>query len=161
VLPWPQLLGGHAFSATAAVLPAALGAALVVPSLASAPVSLAGTDVRAVLVAQAAPRVRSRPPVVEPMTRGEDAPAPAVPQSRPEQPGRNGSVHRAPAAQQQGEEGKPAAVTKYDFENDKVEGTLARPDGDGVLGDPVVKHASLIEIRREFVAEIGKMIEDL
>jgi hypothetical protein len=57
-------------------------------------------------------------------------------------------------------EPKAAAVTKYDFENDEVEGTLVRPDMIDVFGDPVVKHASLIEIRRELVSEIAKMLED-
>ena len=33
--------------------------------------------------------------------------------------------------------------------------------GRRLVGDPVVKHASLIEIRREFVTEIAKMLEDM
>jgi len=173
-VPWPQLLGGHSFSATTALLPAALSAALVVPSLAAAPLSLTGTDVGVVLMAQAAPRGRARPPAVEPFTttRVEAAPAAVAGSgsgSSPEKPGRNMPARRPLGPQQQQEhadppapaEGKAAAVMRYDFENDKVEGILARPDGDGVRGDPVVKHASLIEIRREFVSEIAKMLEDL
>jgi hypothetical protein len=168
-VPWPHLLGAHPFSATTALLPAVLSAALVVPSLTTAPASLAGADVGAVLVAQAAPRVRPSPPAIEPMTPVAIAPAAvAAPESAREKAARDVHVLRtvAPSQQQRGAlpaptEDQAAAVRRYEFDNDEVEGDLARPDGVHVPGDPVVKHASLIEIRREFVTEIAKMLEDL
>jgi hypothetical protein len=164
VVPWPQLGGSHAFSVTTALLPAALTASLIVPALAVPPSSRPAADIATVLVTQASRPVRSRPPSLEPLARAE-APAvtSAAPAARPTrpvpaergQPSRDGQPETAAPP-----EGKPAAVTKYDFENDEVEGTLARPDDLAVFGDTAVKHASLIEIRREFTTEIAKMLED-
>jgi hypothetical protein len=55
----------------------------------------------------------------------------------------------------------PAAVRHYDFEDDNVEGDLQRPDGELITSIPQAKETSLIEIRRNFIPEILKMIEDL
>ncbi|MBN2573593.1 MAG: hypothetical protein JXP73_03435 [Deltaproteobacteria bacterium] len=55
----------------------------------------------------------------------------------------------------------PSAVTHYDFEDDQVEGDLQRPDGELISSIPKAKQKSLIEIRRDFIPEILKMIEDL
>lgn len=55
----------------------------------------------------------------------------------------------------------PPAVSHYDFEDDQVEGDLQRPDGELISSIPKAKQKSLIEIRRNFIPEILKMIEDL
>ena len=49
----------------------------------------------------------------------------------------------------------------YDFEDDQVEGDIQRPDGELISSIQEAKHESLIEIRRNFIPEILKMIEDL
>jgi hypothetical protein len=55
----------------------------------------------------------------------------------------------------------PAAVTHYDFQDDQVEGDLQRPDGELISSIAKAKEPSLIEIRKDFIPEILKMIEDL
>jgi hypothetical protein len=55
----------------------------------------------------------------------------------------------------------PAAVTHYDFDDDQVEGDLQRPDGDLISSIQKAKQPSLIEIRKDFIPEILKMIDDL
>jgi len=42
-----------------------------------------------------------------------------------------------------------------------VEGDLQRPDGELISSIPKASQKSLIEIRRNFIPEILKMIEDL
>jgi RNA polymerase sigma-70 factor (ECF subfamily) len=55
----------------------------------------------------------------------------------------------------------PPPVQVMVFEPDAVEGELARPDSDvDVVVRPAV-HSSLIEIRRDFMAELAKTMEDL
>jgi hypothetical protein len=49
----------------------------------------------------------------------------------------------------------------YDFEDDQVEGNIQRPDGELISSIPKAKEESLIEIRKNFVPEIMKMIEDI
>lgn len=53
------------------------------------------------------------------------------------------------------------AVKRFDFEDDQVEGDLQRPDGELVTSIPKASQASLIEIRRNFIPEIIKSLEDL
>jgi hypothetical protein len=53
------------------------------------------------------------------------------------------------------------AKTVYDFEDDMVEGDLQRPDGELVDSLRKVKHSSLIEIRRDFIPEMLKSLEDI
>jgi hypothetical protein len=53
------------------------------------------------------------------------------------------------------------AKTVYDFEDDMVEGDLQRPDGELVDSMRKVKHASLIEIRKDFIPEMLKSLEDI
>jgi RNA polymerase sigma-70 factor, ECF subfamily len=53
----------------------------------------------------------------------------------------------------------PAQV--FVFEPDAVEGGVARPDDDEVVVVRPAMHSSLIEIRRHFVAELVKTMEDL
>jgi hypothetical protein len=56
---------------------------------------------------------------------------------------------------------EPAAVARYDFDQDEVEGALQRPD-EMLQGSPTrTRHASLLEIPSSFTAETVKMIEDL
>jgi hypothetical protein len=53
------------------------------------------------------------------------------------------------------------AKTVYDFEDDTVEGDLQRPDGELVDSIRKVKHSSLIEIRKDFIPEMLKSLEDI
>ena len=53
-----------------------------------------------------------------------------------------------------------SAVQRYDFENDVVTGVMQRPDGDIIVEARAATHASLIELRREFVPEMLKSLED-
>jgi len=53
------------------------------------------------------------------------------------------------------------ARTVYDFEDDMVEGDLARPDGELVNSLKKTEHSSLIEIRKDFIPEMLKSLEDV
>ena len=53
------------------------------------------------------------------------------------------------------------AKTVYDFEDDMVEGDLARPDGELINGLKKTEHSSLIEIRKDFIPEMLKSLEDI
>jgi hypothetical protein len=66
----------------------------------------------------------------------------------------------APAAEG-GENTTYKAKTVYDFEDDTVEGDLQRPDGELVDSMRKVKHSSLIEIRKDFIPEMLKSLEDI
>jgi len=55
-----------------------------------------------------------------------------------------------------------APTPKYfDFEDDQVEGAIQRPDGELINATRRATHESLIEIRRNFIPEIMKSLEDL
>jgi hypothetical protein len=60
-----------------------------------------------------------------------------------------------------GEGGAYKAKTVYDFEDDNVEGDLQRPDGDLVNAINKAQHDSLIEIRKDFIPEMLKSLEDI
>jgi hypothetical protein len=53
------------------------------------------------------------------------------------------------------------AKTVYDFEDDTVEGDLQRPDGELVNSLKQTEHSSLIEIRKDFIPEMLKSLEDV
>lgn len=53
------------------------------------------------------------------------------------------------------------AKTVYDFEDDMVEGDLQRPDGELVNSLKRTEHSSLIEIRKDFIPEMLKSLEDV
>ncbi len=53
------------------------------------------------------------------------------------------------------------AKTVYDFEDDMVEGDLQRPDGELVNALKKTEHSSLIEIRKDFIPEMLKSLEDI
>jgi hypothetical protein len=53
------------------------------------------------------------------------------------------------------------AKTVYDFEDDMVEGDLARPDGELINALKKTEHSSLIEIRKDFIPEMLKSLEDV
>lgn len=60
-----------------------------------------------------------------------------------------------------GEDVTYKAKTVYDFEDDMVEGDLQRPDGELINALKDVKHDSLIEIRKDFIPEMLKSLEDM
>jgi hypothetical protein len=62
-----------------------------------------------------------------------------------------------------GDEGNTTykAKTVYDFEDDTVEGDLQRPDGELVNSLGKTQHSSLIEIRKDFIPEMLKSLEDV
>lgn len=51
--------------------------------------------------------------------------------------------------------------TVYDFEDDVVEGTLVKPEGDYLQARKKGKQSSLIKIRDNFVPEMLKSAEEL
>lgn len=53
------------------------------------------------------------------------------------------------------------AKTVYDFEDDTVEGDLQRPDGELVNSLKKTQNSSLIEIRKDFIPEMLKSLEDV
>lgn len=53
------------------------------------------------------------------------------------------------------------AKTVYDFEDDMVEGDLQRPDGELINALKKTEHSSLIEIRKDFIPEMLKSLEDI
>jgi hypothetical protein len=67
-----------------------------------------------------------------------------------------GSAAKAPEG-----DTKYKATTVYDFDDDNVEGDLQRPDGEQLQSVQKVKHTSLIEIRKDFVPEMLKSLEDI
>jgi len=71
---------------------------------------------------------------------------------------------KAPAAASAGggdENTTYKAKTVYDFEDDMVEGDLQRPDGEMVNALSKTQHSSLIEIRKDFIPEMLKSLEDI
>jgi hypothetical protein len=80
--------------------------------------------------------------------QAKPAPAPAAPAG-------------APKAVPSDENVSYKAKTVYDFEDDNVEGDLQRPDGELIQSGSKAKHSSLIEIRKDFIPEMLKSLEDV
>jgi hypothetical protein len=76
----------------------------------------------------------------------------AFAQDKPAQPGAAGSDDQNVQYK---------ARTVYDFEDDTVEGDLQRPDGELVNSLGKTQHSSLIEIRKDFIPEMLKSLEDI
>lgn len=51
--------------------------------------------------------------------------------------------------------------TTYDFEDDVVEGSFIRPEGEYLDARRAARHSSLIRIRESFVPEMLKSAEDI
>ena len=51
--------------------------------------------------------------------------------------------------------------TKYDFDDDNVEGDLVRPEGEMIGAAGKAKHSSLIKVRQHFIPEMLKSAEDI
>lgn len=51
--------------------------------------------------------------------------------------------------------------TVYDFEDDVVEGSFIRPEGEYLDARRAARHSSLIRIRESFVPEMLKSAEDI
>ncbi len=94
------------------------------------------------------------------MTLAQQAQAPAKPSSGGQSGGSNAPRATAPANADEGNSSYKAK-TVYDFEDDMVEGDLQRPDGELIDSVRKVKHSSLIEIRKDFIPEMLKSLEDL
>jgi uncharacterized protein YdeI (BOF family) len=78
-----------------------------------------------------------------------------------QQPAAKPAAKPAPAAGGDDNNTAYKAKTVYDFEDDTVEGDLQRPDGELVDSMRKVKHSSLIEIRKDFIPEMLKSLEDI
>jgi hypothetical protein len=52
-------------------------------------------------------------------------------------------------------------TTEYDFEDDLVEGSFVRPEGEYFNAQKQGRYSSLIRIRRDFVPEMLKSAEDI
>jgi hypothetical protein len=64
-----------------------------------------------------------------------------------------------PALAQEG--GGVSAVTEYDFEDDLVTGDLVRPDGELIGARKKAKVNTLIRVRKHFIPEMLKSVENL
>ena len=51
--------------------------------------------------------------------------------------------------------------TKYDFDDDNVEGDIVKPDGEMINSTGKAKHSSLIKVRQHFIPEMLKSAEDI
>jgi hypothetical protein len=78
-------------------------------------------------------------------------------------PPAEGAAAAAPAGGGGGDDANTTykAKTVYDFEDDTVEGDLQRPDGELVSAQKKADHSSLIEIRKDFIPEMLKTLEDI
>jgi RNA polymerase sigma factor (sigma-70 family) len=56
---------------------------------------------------------------------------------------------------------EPSAVQRFSYDDDEVIGELARPDTECIVSSPEVHQTSLIELRRHFVPELLKTLEDI
>lgn len=52
-------------------------------------------------------------------------------------------------------------TTRYDFDNDQVEGRTLQPDGEWVDGIKRGRHTSLVKARQHFTSEMLKSVEGL
>lgn len=59
------------------------------------------------------------------------------------------------------EGGGVAQMTEYNFDDDLVTGDLVRPDGELVGARRKAKVSSLIRVRKHFIPEILKSVENL
>jgi hypothetical protein len=86
-------------------------------------------------------------------------------QSLAQQPAAKVEAKPAPAAKAPAgggdENTQYKAKTVFDFDADNVEGDLQRPDGELIDSVRKVKHSSLIEIRKDFIPEMLKSLEDV
>jgi len=51
--------------------------------------------------------------------------------------------------------------TAYDFDDEYVDGSVVRPDGELISGQRHGKESSLIRIRADFIPEMVESVEDL
>ena len=73
-----------------------------------------------------------------------------------------GRADGAPRAEPRAPSIVASAVQHYDFDDDQVSGVLQGPDGDGPIESVLpAKNPSLIELRRQFLPEMVKSLEDL
>ena len=70
-------------------------------------------------------------------------------------------IGMASAQEAGGDNTQYKSKTVYDFEDDNVEGDLQRPDGELVNSIMGARHESLIEIRKDFIPEMLKSLEDI
>jgi hypothetical protein len=56
---------------------------------------------------------------------------------------------------------KYAEKTEYTFDDDVVTGDLVRPDGELIVKRKTGKERSLIRVRKHFIPEMLKSVEDL
>jgi DNA-directed RNA polymerase specialized sigma24 family protein len=146
---------------TAAPATHVLGPALVVALAASASGPLALPARAPLQLAQAtvpptAAAARARPPAVRDEVLRPAPPAPPV--AAPSPPPTRAAQPRAhtPAGP------RPAATTRFDFEDDDVIGDLQVPGDDLVMGPPGrAPRPSLIEIPSSFLPAIARMLEEL
>jgi hypothetical protein len=86
---------------------------------------------------------------------------PAAGQNKAPAAGSTTTSTAKPAASDGEENVQYKAKTVYDFEDDMVEGDLQRPDGELIDSVRKAKHSSLIEIRKDFIPEMLKSLEDV
>jgi RNA polymerase sigma factor (sigma-70 family) len=95
-------------------------------------------------------RVAASPDPSAPVATPTPAPAPRSPPAR--------STSRATHVD---ERATSSAVQRFSYDDDEVAGELPGPDGQRIVGEPVVHQPSLIELRRSYQTEILKTLEEL
>jgi len=66
-----------------------------------------------------------------------------------------------PPVEKNGPQVRYKAVTNYEFDNEKVEGTTLQPDGEMVGGIKKGRPTSLVKARQHFTPEMLKSVEAL
>jgi RNA polymerase sigma-70 factor (ECF subfamily) len=105
------------------------------------------SSARARRVAQASTPV-ARAPVAS-------SPAPPAPAAR------TAPAHAVARAPHVEEPAQPPAVLRFSYIEEEITGDLEEPGTDVIQGEPVVRQPSLIELRRHFLPELLKTLEDI
>lgn len=59
------------------------------------------------------------------------------------------------------EQAPQKTVTRFDFDNEKVEGSIQRPNGDTVDGIRKLRQSSMVKPRANFIPEMYKSVDSL
>jgi RNA polymerase sigma-70 factor (ECF subfamily) len=101
----------------------------------------------------------ARPAQVAVASDGDDAAAAATTAPRGSAAARRAAPPR-PTANPTDEAAPEPAPLRFNFDNEVVEGEKKGPSDEWIDGTPNIRHRSLIEIRRQFLPELIKTLED-
>jgi len=164
VVLWPGALGAQGTAALVVVTPVLMAASLGLGPQLRSPSAPPGGEARGrrVEVHHVARQERERAPVEEGLAASRPTITAAVAAATGPSAAQTHAVVRPLAHPTPAREPAPtAAETRFDFDEDEVEGTLQAPDEIFVDGRQPTKNPSLIELRRDFVPELVKGLEDM